>query len=280
MPALDGMRILDMTQYEAGTSCTQMLAWLGADVVKIERPEQGDPGRRVGGSSAYFLNYNSNKRSVALSLRSEEGRGLLLQMAPKFDAFVENYGPGVMEKLGIDYDVMREINPRIIYARIKGFGLSGPYSSFNCYDQVAQASGGAFSVTGERGSQPLLSGATFADSGTGRAAGAGHYRRLRAAAAHRRGPADRALHARGGHDLHAHAGRAILRLGTQGCPPGRDPRRVLAGPARLQAGRSQRLHLHGDRHTGDVGRRLRDRRATRPPSRRALQHAARPSREP
>ena len=171
MPALDGMRILDMTQYEAGTSCTQMLAWLGADVVKVERPGQGDPGRRVGGGgksdSAYFLNYNSNKRSVALSLRSEEGRGLLLQLAPKFDAFVENYGPGVMEKLGVDYEVMREINPRIIYARIKGFGLSGPYSSFNCYDQVAQATGGAFSVTGEKGRGPILSGATFADSGTG-----------------------------------------------------------------------------------------------------------------
>ena len=172
MAALDGMRILDMTQYEAGTSCTQMLAWLGADVVKVERPEHGDPGRRVGGSgvggsSAYFLNYNSNKRSVALSLRSEEGRSLLLQLVPKFDAFVENYGPGVMEKLGIGYDVMRTLNPRIIYARIKGFGLSGPYSGFNCYDQVAQATGGSFSVTGERGGTPLLSGATFADSGTG-----------------------------------------------------------------------------------------------------------------
>ena len=189
------MRILDMTQYEAGTSCTQMLAWLGADVVKVERPEHGDPGRRVGGSgiggsSAYFLNYNSNKRSVALSLRSEEGRSLMLQLVPKFDAFVENYGPGVMEKLGIGYDVMRTLNPRIIYARIKGFGLSGPYSSFNCYDQVAQATGGSFSVTGERRRHAAPLRRDVRGQRHGRPARARDHGRLRPAATDRGRPAE------------------------------------------------------------------------------------------
>lgn len=118
MPALDGMRILDMTQYEAGTSCTQALAWLGADVVKIERPERGDPGRGPSGSAEYFVVWNSNKRSVAVDLANPDGRQLLLDMLPNYDVFVENYGPGVVEKLDIGYDVMREIKPDIIYARI------------------------------------------------------------------------------------------------------------------------------------------------------------------
>jgi len=131
MPALEGMRVLDMTQYEAGTSCTQLLGWLGADVVKVEPPGQGDPGRGVARgtqASQYFLNYNSNKRSLAINLAKREGRDLLLQLVPKFDAFIENYGPGVIEKLGLGYEVMRELNPGIIYGRIKGFGLTGPYS--------------------------------------------------------------------------------------------------------------------------------------------------------
>src|SRR5215207_6663494 len=109
MAALSGMRVLDMTQYEAGTSCTQLLAWLGADVVKIEAPGRGDPGRGVAHGnqvSQYFLNYNSNKRSIAIDLARPEGRELLLRMVPSYDVFVENYGPGVIERLGIDYAEM------------------------------------------------------------------------------------------------------------------------------------------------------------------------------
>ena len=109
MAALDGLRILDMTQYEAGTACTQCLAWLGADVVKVEAPGTGDPGRSLMGLGDYFMVWNSNKRSVALDLRSPEGRDILLKMAPHYDVFVENYGPGVMEKLGLDYAAMRAV---------------------------------------------------------------------------------------------------------------------------------------------------------------------------
>jgi formyl-CoA transferase len=170
MPALSGMRVLDMTQYEAGTSCTQVLAWLGAEVVKVE-PPGGDPGRQtapgVAAVSQYFLNYNSNKQSIVIDLGRPEGRDLLLRLVPKFDVFVENYGPGVIEKLAIGYDVMRGINPGIIFCRIKGFGLSGPYAGYRSYDWVAQASAGTFSVNGPAGGPPVRPAPTMGDSGTG-----------------------------------------------------------------------------------------------------------------
>ncbi len=171
MAALDGMRILDMTQWEAGTCCTQSLAFLGADVVKVERPDVGDPGRgRAGGGAVdreYFVNWNSNKRSVTLHLDTAEGRDLLLRMLPRYDVFVENYGPGVVEKLDIGYDVMRAIHPEIIYVRIKGFGTSGPHAHYKCMDMVAQAAAGAFSITGEPDGPPMRPGPTMGDAGTG-----------------------------------------------------------------------------------------------------------------
>ena len=170
MTALEGLRVLDMTQYEAGTSCTQALAFMGADVVKVERPGTGDPGRGVGpggGNSEYFVMWNSNKRSITLALDTLEGRQTLLDMLPKYDVFVENYGPGVVEKLNIDYEVMREVHPSIIYARIKGFGTSGPYSSYKCFDMVAQAASGAFSITGYPDGPPMRPGPTIGDAGTG-----------------------------------------------------------------------------------------------------------------
>ena len=171
MAALDGMRVLDMTQYEAGTTATQYLAWLGADVVKIEGPG-GEPGRQVGngingGESQYFLNHNGNKRSLVINLKTERGRQLLYELVPHFDVFVENYGPGILESLKIDVDHLREMNPRLIVARVKGFGLSGPYKDYLVYDWVAQAAAGAFSVTGEHDGPPRVVGPTFADSGTG-----------------------------------------------------------------------------------------------------------------
>jgi len=170
MPALDGIRILDMTQYEAGTSCTQALAWLGAEVVKVEAPAYGDPGRTVGVAgnySPYFCNWNANKQSLALNLSKPEGREVFLRLLPGFDVFIENYGPGVVERLDLEYETLKKIHPQLIYAQIKGFGTSGPYADFKSYDMVAQASSGAYSVTGEPGGGPVLPGPTIGDSGTG-----------------------------------------------------------------------------------------------------------------
>ena len=171
MAALDGLRVLDMTQYEAGTSCTQALAWHGADVVKIEQPGVGDPGRRVNSDgefdSHYFINWNSNKRSVTINLRTERGRELLFEMLPRYDVFVENYGPGVMERLGLDYDSLKAVHPSIIYARLKGFGLSGPFAGYKSFDVVAQNAAGSFSMTGEADGPPMRPGPCVGDSGTG-----------------------------------------------------------------------------------------------------------------
>ena len=186
MPALDGIRILDMTQYEAGPSCTQALAWLGADVVKIEPPETGEPGRSLaeGGTySAYFCNWNANKRSLALDLNRDEGRALLRRMLPHYDIFIENYGPGITERFGLEYEALAELHPGLIYVTLKGFGSDGPYSDYKSYDMVAQAASGAFSVTGDPGGEPILPGPTLGDSGTGTQAGmailAAYIQRLR-----------------------------------------------------------------------------------------------------
>ena len=153
MPALDGMRVLDFTQYEAGPSCCQYLAWLGADVVKVE-PPGGEPGRRTGrpGTVAqYFQNYNGNKRSVVVDVATEAGRDLVRRMAARFDVFVENQGPRVMEKLGLDPATLQALHPGLIYARIKGYGLSGPYAEYRSFDMLAQAAAGLFSLTGDAG---------------------------------------------------------------------------------------------------------------------------------
>ena len=169
MPALDGMRVLDFTQYEAGPSCCQYLAWLGADVVKVE-PPGGEPGRRTGrgdGVAQYFENYNGNKRSVVIDVRTETGRGLVRDMAGHYDVFVENQGPRVMEKLGLDPDTLQAAHPGLIYARIKGYGLSGPYAEYRSFDMLAQAAGGLFSLTGEADGPPTRPGGTFGDTATG-----------------------------------------------------------------------------------------------------------------
>ncbi len=172
MPALDGMKVLDMTQYEAGPACTQVLAWFGADVVKIESPGRGDGARVFGrdgrsGYSAFFCAWNANKRSLAVDLGRRRGRELLLRLVPAFDVFVENYGPGVIERFGMGYETLRAVNPGIVYASIKGFGASGPHAGYDGVDPTAQAAAGAFSVNGEATGPPLMPGPTMADSGSG-----------------------------------------------------------------------------------------------------------------
>ncbi len=172
--ALEGFRVLDLTQYEAGTSATQALAWLGADVVKVEQPRHGDPGRGLGanpGTQAvdrlYFLNLNCNKRSLTLDLKKPEGKDLFLRLLPRFDAVVENFGPGAMESLGLGYETLREVHPAVIYATLKGFGSSGPNSGYKSFDMVAQAVGGSMSITGTPETPPIRSGVTYGDTGTG-----------------------------------------------------------------------------------------------------------------
>ena len=170
--ALEGVKIIDLTQFEAGTSCTEALAFLGADVIKVEEPKQGDPGRRSrtdvpGFDSYYFIVLNLNKRSVTLNLRSETGKTMFLDMVRQADIVAENMAPGAMERLGLGYDVLNAANPKIIMARIKGFGSSGPYSDFKAFDMIAQAMGGAMTMTGFPGSPPLKPGPTIGDTGTG-----------------------------------------------------------------------------------------------------------------
>src|SRR6201989_3495248 len=121
---LTGVRVLDLTQFEAGTSCTQVLAWLGADVVKVENPTGGDPGRRTGSTKPhkddpYFLNYNSNKRSITINVKSAHGLQIIKDLAKKADIFMEHFAPGAIERLGLGYDVLYELNPGIIYGQVK-----------------------------------------------------------------------------------------------------------------------------------------------------------------
>ena len=171
--ALEGIRVIDFTHDQAGPSCTQMLAWLGADVIKIERPPHGDRARRLWNidnpdlDSFFFLLLNSNKRSTVVNLRTEEGKEIACRLIQNADIVAENLGPGVMERLGLGYEAVKMLNPRAIYASVKGFGSYGPYSAFKCFEPVAQATSGAMSVTGEAGGPPMVNGANIGDSGTG-----------------------------------------------------------------------------------------------------------------
>ncbi|HWB48144.1 MAG TPA: formyl-CoA transferase [Stellaceae bacterium] len=171
--ALEGIRVIDFTHDQAGPSCTQMLAWLGADVIKIERPPHGDRARRLWNmdnpaiDSFFFLLLNSNKRSIAVDLKTEDGKEIVRRLIKECDIVAENLGPGVMERLGLGYEAVNALNPRAVYASVKGFGSHGPYSGYKCFEPVAQATSGAMSVTGETDGPPLVNGANIGDSGTG-----------------------------------------------------------------------------------------------------------------
>ncbi|MGA3398557.1 MAG: CoA transferase [Acetobacteraceae bacterium] len=168
---LAGVRVLDLTQFEAGPSCTEALAWLGAEVVKVENPRSGDPGRQLGGKPGvddpYFLLFNANKKSITVNLKDPKGLELVKDLAKKADVFCENFAPGAIERLGLGADVIRALNPAIIYCQVKGFGEGSPYEKNLAFDMIAQACGGTMSITGERDGRPLKPGPSLGDTGTG-----------------------------------------------------------------------------------------------------------------
>jgi formyl-CoA transferase len=170
--ALQGIRVIDMTHNQAGPACAQMLGFLGADVIKLEEPKAGDVARTVhadkkNSDSLFFLLFNANKRSLTLNLKTDEGKRLFKEVIKQSDVLIENFGPGAMERLGLGWDVLKELNPRLIYATIKGFGSYGPLAHFKSYEPVAQAMGGAMSITGFPENPPTLVLPAIGDSGTG-----------------------------------------------------------------------------------------------------------------
>jgi formyl-CoA transferase len=171
MEALKGVRILDMTHVQAGPTCSQLLAWMGADVIKFE-PPQGDATRGQlrdvpNADSLYFTMLNCNKRSITVNMKTAEGKQVFVDLLKVCDIVMENFGPGVLDRFGFPWEKIHEINPRIVMGSIKGFGSSGPYAEFKAYENVAQAMGGAMSTTGVPEGPPYVTGAQIGDSGTG-----------------------------------------------------------------------------------------------------------------
>ncbi len=169
--ALAGVRVIDMTHNQAGPACTQILGFLGADVIKLENPKGGDIARVVqrdqDSDSLFFLVLNANKRSLTLNLKTDEGKELFKKVIAESDVLVENFSPGALDRMGLGYDTLKEINPRLIYSTVKGFGTYGPYSDFKSFEPIAQAMGGAMSVTGFPENPPTYVWPAIGDSGTG-----------------------------------------------------------------------------------------------------------------
>ncbi|GAB4275986.1 MAG: CaiB/BaiF CoA-transferase family protein [Deferrisomatales bacterium] len=181
---LDGLRVLDLTRVLAGPYCTLVLADLGAEVVKVEIPGVGDDARHfgpfVGPESAYFMSLNRNKKSLTLNLKDPRGKELLLRLVERFDVLVENFRPGTMEKLGLGYEALARVNPRLIYAAASGFGQTGPYRCKPAYDVVVQGMGGIMSITGHPGGPPTRVGASIGDITAGLFTAVGILAALRA----------------------------------------------------------------------------------------------------
>ncbi|NIK61260.1 formyl-CoA transferase [Kribbella shirazensis] len=168
--ALEGVRVLDMTHVQSGPSCTQLLAWLGADVIKLEAPT-GDITRQQlrdlpDVDSLYFTMLNCNKRSITLNMKSDRGKEIFTDLVKSVDILVENFAPGAIDRMGFTWERLQELNPGLVFASIKGFG-PGRYENFKAYEVVAQAMGGAMSTTGFEDGPPTATGAQIGDSGTG-----------------------------------------------------------------------------------------------------------------
>ncbi|MEH7123506.1 CoA transferase [Bacillus sp. JJ1773] len=165
--ALEGMKVIDLSQVLAGPYCTMVLGDMGADVIKIEKYPKGDDTRSMGATineeSYMYMMVNRNKRGMCLNLKSDEGRKILLDLIKTADVFVENYRPGVTKKLGIDYETLKEINPGLIYCSISGYGQTGPYSKKGGYDIMAQGMSGLMDMTGEKGGKPVKVGIAIHD---------------------------------------------------------------------------------------------------------------------
>lgn len=169
--ALEGVKILDFTHVQSGPTCTQLLAWFGADCIKVERPGSGDATRKQlvdveGADSLYFTMLNHNKRSITLNTKNETGKQVLERLVKTCDVLVENFAPGALDRMGFSWERIQELNPRMIMASVKGFG-PGPYEDCKVYENVAQCAGGAASTTGFLDGVPLVTGAQIGDSGTG-----------------------------------------------------------------------------------------------------------------
>lgn len=165
--ALSDLKVLDLTRVLAGPYCTMVLADMGAEVIKVEQPGKGDDSRQFGpyvdGESAYFMSINRNKKSITLNLKDQDAKDIFMELVKQVDVVVENYRPGTMEKLGLGYQTLKQVNPKLIYAATSGFGHSGPYSQRPAYDGVVQAMGGIMSITGQKGGKPTRVGPSVGD---------------------------------------------------------------------------------------------------------------------
>src|ERR1700746_479365 len=170
--ALTGIRVIDMTHNQAGPACAQILGFLGAEVIKLEEPKGGDVARtnmrdRADSDSLFFLILNANKQSLTINLKTEQGKALFRKVIEQSDVLLENFGPGALDRLGLGYEVLSKLNPRLIYATIKGFGTYGPYRDYKSFEPIAQAMGGAMSITGFPENPPTYVVPAIGDSGTG-----------------------------------------------------------------------------------------------------------------
>ena len=169
--ALEGIRVIDLTQFEAGTVCTMSLAWMGAEVIKVEHPKRGAGGRfsfeDPANDAKGFLIMNANKKSVTLDVKSDKGKEILKKLIEQGDVLVENMGPGTIERLGFDYETVKGINPRMVFAQIKGFGSDSPFAKYPAFAPIGHATGGAASITGDPEGPPMQPGVNIGDSGPG-----------------------------------------------------------------------------------------------------------------